>query len=263
VDKAADQLRRIEGFLDKLNANVCDRVVEWPGGLAYLNASLPKIWDINFLDVHDASLSADKIEAHAEELLWETGCSHRRVRVRDPVLGAALDRDFRDRGWDTDIHVVMAHRRTPNRVIDTSMVQELGEGTWPGRDEQLRTYTFANDDETMRQMRAFYLRLLTAGSGRDFAIVEDGKPVSFALLYSNGDIGQIEDVATLEPYRNRGYSWRVLARVLDESRSRNDLTFLVADERDWPKDFYAKLGFDAVTHHYFFLKRPPDDQGPA
>ncbi|MBW3595241.1 MAG: GNAT family N-acetyltransferase, partial [Actinobacteria bacterium] len=251
-----DEIRRIEDFITRLNTQVSDRIVEWRGGVAYLNDRLPRIWDVNFLELIDACLSADEIATHADEILGATTREHRRVRVADPALGAALQPAFTELGWETDVHVVMLHRREPNRVVDTSTVQELGDATWPGREEQMRSYPFANEEETLRQMRVFYDLSVKAGAGRDFAIVEDGKPVSFALLYSDGSMGQIEDVATLEPYRNRGYSWRVLMKALAESTATHDLTFLIADDRDWPKDFYSKAGFDAVARHYFFLKRP-------
>ena len=32
------------------------------------------------------------------------------------------------------------------------------------------------------------------------------------------------------------------------------LTFLVADEGDWPKEWYARLGFDAIGRRYELLR---------
>lgn len=263
MESAHDERRRIEGFLSRLNHRVTERVVDWRGGLAYVNETLSKIWDVNVLELHDLTFSAGQIAEHADEIYGPVGCAHRRVRVLDEKAGAELEPAFAALGWETDVHLVMSHRRTPNRVVDTSSVEELGPATWPGREEQMRSYPFSTDDETIRQMRAFYDLIVEAASGRDFGILEDGKAISFALLYSDGSVGQIEDVATLEPYRNRGHSWRVVMKALEESRARHDLTFLIADDRDWPKKFYSKLGFDAVTRHYYFLKTPPHQKRPA
>jgi hypothetical protein len=33
----------------------------------------------------------------------------------------------------------------------------------------------------------------------------------------------------------------------------NDLTFLIADRDDWPKQLYAKLGFDEVGRVWEFV----------
>lgn len=260
---APDEQQGIEDFLTRLNSRVAEEVVEWSGGLAYVHEGLSKVWDANFLEVHDCSLTAGEIVDHAEEVFGQTSCKHRRVCVRDPEAGAALETDFTRRGWDVDVHVVMSHRRDPNRVVDTSEVKELGAQTWPAREEQMRGYPFVNDEETIRQMHRFYDLIVEAASGRDFGVIENGKVVSFALLYSDGAVGQIEDVATLEPYRNRGHSWRVMMKALEESRARHDTTFLIADDRDWPKDFYSKVGFDVVTRHYFFHKHPAQEKGPA
>ena len=259
----ATELQRIEDFISRLTARVSKRVLDWMGGVAFLNDDLSKIWDVNFLDLHETALSAEEIADEAEGIFSAAGCDHRRVRVLDPVAGAALEPSFTELGWETDVHVVMAHRRLPNRVVDTSAVREIGAATWPGREEQMRSYAFANDEETLRQMRVFYDLLVNAAAGRDFGIVEEGRAVSFALLYSDGSIGQIEDVATLEPYRNRGYSWQVVMKALEESKATHDLTFLIADDRDWPKSFYTKVGFDPVARHHYFLKKPPDAERPT
>lgn len=256
-------LERIEDFLSAFEAGVSDRVVEWHGGVAYIDRGLRKIWDLNFLDLRDGRLSVEDIAAAADEILGGVGCEHRRVRVTDPEIGAALEPDFTELGWNTDVHVVMCHRREPNRIVDTSAVEEVGDATWSGRQEQMSSFAATSDAETIRQMRSMYDRMTRVGRARDFAIMEDGKAVSFALLFSDGKVGQIEDVATLDGYRQRGYSWRVMAKALEVSRAEHGSTFLIADDRDWPKDFYSRMGFDAIGRRYYFLKRPEKEKEPA
>ena len=170
------------------------------------------------------------------------------------MLGEALTPGFLELGWEVDVHVAMVHRREPDRASDTSRVQETGAAAWPGREKQLRSYPWCDDDDLVPQMRALYELLLEAGDGKDFAIVEDGLAVSFALLFSRGEVGQIEDVATLTEHRGRGLSRMVVYKALEQSLAQHDLTFLIADANDWPKDFYEKLGFDAVGLYYYFLK---------
>ena len=263
MPRDTQDLQRIESFGTRFNELISERLVAWSGGVAYIHSGYPKIWDMNFLDLRASGLSARDIAAEADGVMGAAGCEHRRVQVLDPDVGAALEPEFTDLGWSTDLHVVMTHRREPNRVFDTSSVEEIGAAAWPGRVEQMRSYAATDDPETQRQMRGLYDLMFEVVDARDFAIVEDGKAVSFALLLTDGSIGQIEDVATLEAYRNRGYSWRVMSKALDESRARYDLTFLIADDRDWPKDFYSKLGFDAIGTHYYFLKKPPQEERPA
>ena len=67
-------------------------------------------------------------------------------------------------------------------------------------------------------------------------------------------IGQIEDVLTLERFRNRGLARATVMRALAASREAgHDLTFLIADRDDWPKELYRKLGFDEIGRIWEFV----------
>jgi hypothetical protein len=36
----------------------------------------------------------------------------------------------------------------------------------------------------------------------------------------------------------------------------HELVFLVADDDDWPKDLYARLGFETIGRTWSFLRTP-------
>lgn len=249
------ELRRAERFLVALQERISQSVVPWDGGTAYLHPGLPKVWDVNFLFVDDSDLSAETIAAEADRIMAPAGCEHRRVGTFDPDHGARLEEEFAVLGWETHVHVVMGHVREPDRAVDTTDIRTSGADTWAARSEQLLDHP-GIDAETTEQMKTLYDLIADAANARDFAATVDGRIVSFALLYSDGRTGQVEDVATLEAYRNRGISRRVVTKALEVSRAQHDFTFLVADDRDWPKQFYAKLGFDELGRHYYFLKKP-------
>ena len=258
----ADELQRAQAFVADLYEQTSDRTDRWKWGVAYLTPELPKVWDLNLMRLVDPppDVTAPAIAAEAEELMGTAGCEHRRVWILDEELGAALAPGFEELGWTTDVHVVMVHHRDPDRTVDTSMVEEVGARAWPSRIEQLHGYPWY-EPAIDPQMRSLYERITAAANARDFGVVEDGKVVSFALLFSDGKTGQVEDVATLESHRKRGLSRAVVQKALDESRSLHEMTFLVADNRDWPKDFYETMGFDPVGRHYFFLKSPDSKKG--
>jgi GNAT superfamily N-acetyltransferase len=251
-----DLLDRAERFVAHLDESRAERVVDWPGGTACLHPGLPKIWDMNYMSLDDVTMNAQQIARYADDVMGSAGCEHRRVCVRDAKAGSRLERGFSELGWSTDVHVIMGHTAEPDVLVDTSRVEEVGDATWPSREEQLRSYPWA-DDDAIAQLRTLYALTTEAANARDFAIVEDGRAVSYALLYSDGSTGMIEDVATLEAYRGRGLSRAVVTRALEESRALYDFTFLIADDRDWPKHFYSKLGFEPLGRHYYFLKQPP------
>ena len=68
-------------------------------------------------------------------------------------------------------------------------------------------------------------------------------------------MGQIDEVTTIERFRRRGLGTAVVAGALQASLADGDeLTFLVADEGDWPKDWYARLGFEPIGRRYELLR---------
>lgn len=247
---------RVTRFLEEIQQEICTSAEPWRWGTAYLHGTHKLVWDLNMLQVNGPppEVSAAELADEAEKVMGPLGYTHRRIWIADEALGAALAPGFEELGWATDVHVAMVHRRGPDRGVDTARVQEVGAAAWGGREKQLRSYPRCDDDDLVPQMRALYDLLLEAGNGKDFAIVEDGLAVSFALVFSRGDVAQIEDVATLADHRGRGLSRAVVYKALQECLAEHELTFLVADENDWPKDFYEKLGFEAVGLYYYFLK---------
>jgi ribosomal protein S18 acetylase RimI-like enzyme len=100
-------------------------------------------------------------------------------------------------------------------------------------------------------------KLLSAQAvrARFFAVVVDGQVVAYADLYDDGRTAQIEDVATLDQHRGRGYASALVLRALDEARQSGcDLVFLVSDEDDWPKALYRRLGFDDLGRYVKFIR---------
>jgi predicted GNAT family acetyltransferase len=93
---------------------------------------------------------------------------------------------------------------------------------------------------------------------RFLAVLEDEVPVSWADLYVADGVAQIEDVATSESHRNRGLASAVVTAAIQKaSASGAELVFLLADEDDWPKELYRRLGFDAIGRNYDFVRPAP------
>jgi len=74
-----------------------------------------------------------------------------------------------------------------------------------------------------------------------------GPYMSRADLYSDGRTLQIESVVTLAEARNQGLARAAVLEGIRVARQEgHDLVFLVAEEDDWPKALYARLGFEIV-----------------
>jgi predicted GNAT family acetyltransferase len=92
---------------------------------------------------------------------------------------------------------------------------------------------------------------------RYFAVRTDGRVAAYCELFSRGGVGQIESVMTFREFRGRGFGKAVVARALAESMAAaHDLTFLLADAEDWPKELYRKLGFEEVGRVWDFIREP-------
>src|SRR5262249_8943793 len=92
---------------------------------------------------------------------------------------------------------------------------------------------------------------------RFFAAWVDGELAGCCDLYEHDGVAQIENVDTLERFRNRGVARAFLAAAVDAARASADLIFLFADDADWPKEVYGKLGVDPVGFFQQFTKTPP------
>jgi GNAT superfamily N-acetyltransferase len=249
------EFERAAAFEDALLEAAAERVERVPLGSAVFTDSLPVVWSLNLLRVEEGGASAEEIAAEAERLQGGAGLEHRRVAIEDEAAGKNLEEGFTALGWKPDVFLFMVPGREPNRQVDTSGVVEVGrEELRPIREAILGEWLGDLDGEIMRQIGESDRRFAQAGNARHFAVLVDGRPVSSTDLFSDGRTAQIEDVGTLPDHRGAGYASAVVMRALEEARAMgHDFIFLVADARDWPKEMYRRLGFDAVGEKYAFL----------
>jgi ribosomal protein S18 acetylase RimI-like enzyme len=244
----ADVLERIQRFEREVEM-VGSTEVESPFGVGILEPSLPLRHDSNYLLVERLPLGTDAADlaAEADRILGGAGLKHRAVLTFDADLGTKLEPQFRELGWNIRRHIWMAQLREPARSPDLAIVQEVSEADLrKGRTEEILRYPWGSEEVAKQLMQAKTL-LGTRATTRFFGVPANGEIVSWADLYLAHGVGQVEDVATKEEHRGKGYATAVVLRAADEARAAGaDLIFLVADEDDWPKVLYAKLGFDTV-----------------
>jgi predicted GNAT family acetyltransferase len=108
-------------------------------------------------------------------------------------------------------------------------------------------------------MLASFLEVLVERAGaRIYGVRVDGDVVAGAQLMVLDGVAQVEDVVTLTAHRGQGYARAaVLAAVRAARNDGADLVYLGADDEDWPKHMYAKLGFDEVARSFDFVRKPP------
>jgi GNAT superfamily N-acetyltransferase len=245
-----DSLERALAFMRAGAAATADAARPIEAGIVVSTPSLPAVWAVNQLRVAGAFAFEELVEFAEEQLI---GFDYRHVAVEHQATGAALEQTFRTAGWKVERDVVMVLSGPADRAADTDIVVE------PPEDEALglirRWYA---DDELgpaeldqlvtfgRREIRALGDRLLGVRSG-------DGQLVAITKLRPGGGIAQVEDVYTVPEARGRGFARALIGRAVElANRDGHDLIFIVADDDDWPKLLYERLGFRPVGHLWQF-----------
>jgi ribosomal protein S18 acetylase RimI-like enzyme len=231
------------------------RVEPFRFGTAVLTPELPLRHDSNYLLVETVpdGISAAELVAEAERVQGAAGLEHRLLFFRDAALGERFAPELVSLGWRCDCHVLMAQSRQPERTHDTRIVSEVAETALrEARERQIRSYPWGTP-EVARQLLDAKSRIPV--EARFFAVTANGSVASYGDLYIDGQVAQVEDVATLPEHRGRGYASAVVLRAVGEARAAGaKLVFLVADAEDWPKELYRRLGFDEIGANLKLLR---------
>ena len=260
-DRDAIDLARTIAFERGIQERTCTRSIPSAFGTAFLNDAYRIRWDSNLLWV-DRPASADELADEADRILGGAGLPHREIRVDDDDAGTVLVEGLVARGYGADRLVVMRQDgRIEPRAADDP-VEEVDLPTLrPTIETVIRREPYGNDEATVRILAAFGLELVRHAGARFFCARVDGEIASLCELYRAGTIGQIENVNTLQEYRERGLARRVIRRAAEEAVADGaDLVFLQALDDDWPKELYADLGFSPIGHVWSFV-RPPGKGG--
>lgn len=216
-------------------------------GTAVITPELPLRHDSNYLLVEalpDETPATELVE-EAERVQGTAGLEHRLLFFRNAALGERVAPELVSLGWRCDRHVLMAQYRRPERTVDTSIVSEVTEAALrDARERQIRSFPWGTP-EVARQLLDAKRRIPV--EARFLAVLADGAVASYGDLYIDGEVAQVEDVATLPEHRGRGYASAVVLRAAEEAHAAGaKLVFLVADAEDWPKHLYRRLGFDEI-----------------
>lgn len=182
--------------------------------------------------------------ARLDEL--QQGLGHRRAYIQDDEHGARLHAGLLTHGWGGGAEVVMV---LPDDVelppasatiVDDDRLRAL---------ETRTNAEFGLAPAVGAQLIRIRARAAAGYGGRGFvAVAPDGRDAAHATLYSDDTTAQIEDVATLTAFRGQGLATAVVVAAARAARDDgHSPVFLVADADDWPRHFYAKLGFVTIT----------------
>jgi predicted GNAT family acetyltransferase len=204
------------------------------------------------------AVGAGELIADADRLL--ASFAHRWVVVDQEPLWRTLETEFTAAGWGLQTHLVMVHRHRPDRVPDLGAVRAVNQEEVRAADMQHMLSQPRIGPEPARQVCEHHQRIGRVLGERCFAVYERGAVCAYARLRHRAGIAQIEDVVVLDGHRGAGLGRLVTTAALVAGLALEpELLFIVADDEDWPKELYARLGFEPAgrTRMYHLLPLPP------
>jgi ribosomal protein S18 acetylase RimI-like enzyme len=249
----SDELARVHRFEREIDLAGTETVAS-PLGVGVLTPELPLRQDSNYLMLERAGGAGEAI-GEADRILGEAGRAHRVIVTFDEELAGRLVPQFQALGWQRNRHVLMVQRREPEKRADLSIVREVDESALrTGRTTAILAQPWGSK-ELAQQLLDSKLLIAKRAQTRFFGVEVDGEIVAWTDLYVAQGVGQVEDVATEPEHRGKGYATAVVLHAVEEARRAGaDLVFLVADDEDWPKELYARLGFDPIGRVHKFIR---------
>lgn len=248
---------RIAAFERGSLALTADEMTSTPHGWVARTPSLPVVRSLNQVGVSGPIGLEDALELlelHLGDL------PYRQLVLEDEPAGERFAAELGPSGWKVDRNVLMVLTGAPDRGLDTSAVVEADEddalvlmAAWTAEDEELRSSPAAH-----RQVLEATRRTWRARNARRFGVRgDDGALAGITMLYSDGQVAQVEDVYLDPSVRGRGLGRALVTHaVVQALDAGHELVFIGGNDNDWPKDLYARVGFEAAYRVWVFY-RPP------
>jgi ribosomal protein S18 acetylase RimI-like enzyme len=251
--QGARALLRVHDFLRRAATAASTATHRFAFGTAYFHDGLPHVWDRNFLLVEPGCEPVDALalESVADGLQGGAGLLHRKVVFEEESVAARLAPALVSRGWTEQRLSILVHGGAAPKAAHAEEAAEVDRKSLEAAVEKLlRGEPYGGDDEIVHELVQADLALARAIDQRCFAKLVDGEVVSLCRLYSDGELAQIEDVATLPERRRRGHARAVVSKAVAEGVPAHDLTFILAVDGRWVKRWYERLGFEEVGRRY-------------
>jgi ribosomal protein S18 acetylase RimI-like enzyme len=261
-DATATHARLAQETLE-LRSMIISRRLDLPFGVALIADDLASVYDLNFMAV-TRPVSAGILLTSVDRIAAEAGWKHRRLEIDDPRIADNLRGALTDAGYEEE--------RLETMVLDHDAYLRAPAGPPTSRKADVvaiaaqldlaRTVTsqepWADSQEIVDQMIERERRLGQTGRARA-VIAPPDVPVSRCLLltHAGGELTEIDAVSTLAEHRGQRWSQTVMRRAIAEAHTKGTAEIvLVADADDWPREWYARLGFRTVGRSSAFARRP-------
>lgn len=260
-DVSHSDLQRVQDFLLSFARRQAGEVREVPGGFLVRHEGYARSHEHNQLHIA-GPVGPETLPVVADAAMSDL--PYRRITVHDDDLGLACAPVLGRAGYRHATEVVMVHTGPVPPEPGAEVVErDLGPDPYgPLRralTAQQRRWMPDADEETVHDLVD---RRTARREGADevlFLAVHDdiGEVASWADLYmAPADaIAQIDEVVTADPYVRRGYADAILAGAVRRAAAAGcGLRFLMADQDDWPRHWYARRGFTPIGRSHVFTR---------
>jgi GNAT superfamily N-acetyltransferase len=251
-----DDAARFFALEDRLLGRLSTRVEPFEHGVAYLDEEYRERWNSNLLLAEPPldGVPASSLLAAADRILGGAGYAHREVVVRDDRAGLRLAPDFVASGFTVERNALMAHDREPDRAPGLP-VEELPFAEVRPLIHEIYRRDATLTTETAERFTEQHGKVERVIGARFFAVRLEGTLAGNCELYVDDADAQVEFVDTLEEFRGRGVARAVVLAAVEAARAAGAArVFLCADDDDWPKDLYVRLGFDRIARTWQFIR---------
>jgi len=259
-----ERFARAVAFERRAHEQTAGRVEALRYGQAFVDERLPHVHWANMLWVTArGGVGVAELVGDADGILG--GFAHRQLVIEHEPLWRVLDDALVAAGWQRDAIVYMTHERPPDRMPDVGAVREVGHDDLVAAEHRfLRDEPGAGTPEARRQVMAHNRRIGEYLGERCFAAFDGDEVCAYAKLRRRDGVAQVEDVVVLPGHRGAGLGRLVTSAALAAGLAgQPELLFIVADDEDWPKELYARLGFEPAGRIRGYLRPPPADARPA
>lgn len=254
-----DDLARYLSLERRLVEKLSTRVELFEHGVAYFDEEFRERFDSNFLMVDRPSgiVTAAALMAAADRILGGAGYRHREVLVRHDAAGGNMAGAFAAAGYVVDQNAIMVWCNTPDRRPGRGAAEVDFAEVRPLLVEVYRRSSATGGARLADSFADQHSKAARVIGARFFMARIEDTPAGSCELYMDGADAQIESVDTLEEFRGRGVATAVVLAALDAATAAGaERVFIIADDVDWPKQLYAKLGFTRVGRTWQFTRWP-------
>lgn len=224
-------------------------------GAAIVTADLPSVFDQNVVWVR-AAADPDHVLRATEDIGADAGWPHRTIEVSDQAVAGHLRPALTAAGYAEirNLTMVLPVDHQPSGESGDTALVSVAEQKALAR-ALLAEEPWATSDAILDQFAQRERRLAKVTAGRA-VVAPAAAPVSRSLLLSDGGFFEIDSVMTLSEHRGKGWSSAVMQRALQIGVGSGRPVVLVADEGDWPRQWYERLGFWSVGVLSVFRRWP-------